>query len=276
LKKSIDNVKNSTLSALLKLLEDENLEIASLAMEQFLEMGPLTDETIAEYQESHTPQLRHRIHQLSSILTLRRRRDEFIDDLANSRMSLWEGLIRVNSIYDPTCPVDGISDSVADLAKELKTPSVTTTALTEFMRDQEFAVPSEDLLDADLYLVERVLGTRYGATALLCALAQRIGTLTNWESTICLHEGRFCLLDRQFMLIDPGEGWNVTTPEGKDRYHICSRKDVLLAVLCQLFLVGLVDGNLRDLHQFGMLLTGLNHDEITELPFPVGAGPLPV
>lgn len=269
-------MNNSTLSALIKLLEDENLEIASLAMEQFLEMGPLTDETIAEYQESQNPQLRHRIHQLSSILTLRRRRDEFIDELANSRLSLWEGLMRINSIFDPTCPVDGMRESVGDLAGELKSSSATTTALTEFMRDQEFAVPSDDLLDADLYLVERVLETRYGATALLCALAQRIGALRNWESTICLHEGRFCLLDRQFLLIDPTEGWNVIAPEGKDRYHICSRRDVLLAVLCQLFLVGLVDGNLRDLHQFGMLLTGLNSDEITELPFPVGPGPLPV
>lgn len=270
MKKSIATVNNRTLSALLTLLEDENLEIASLAMEKFLEMGTLTDETIAEYQESHNPQLRHRIHQLSSVLELRRRRNEFVDDVKAAKLSLWQGLLRVNTLYDPTFPVDGVTDMVADLARELNAKPVTTAKMTAFMRDQEFSVPSEDLLDAELYLVERVIGTRYGASALLCALAQRLGTLTNWESTICLHEGRFCLLDRRFMLIDPAEGWDVTTPEGKDRYHICSRKDVLLAVLCQLFLVALVDGNLRDLHHFGTLLTGLNDDDLGELPFPIG------
>jgi hypothetical protein len=172
--------------------------------------------------------------------------------------------------------VEGVTETAGELARELTaTDSVSTSGIARLMRDQEFVVPTEDILDADLYLIERVLGTRYGAGVMLCALAQHLGAAGGWESTICLHEGRFCLLDRQFHLVDPAEGWNITTPEGEDRYHICSRREVLLAILCQLFLGALVDGNLRDIHHFGTLLTGLNHDGLAELPFPIGTAGCP-
>jgi hypothetical protein len=46
--------------------------------------------------------------------------------------------------------------------------------------------------------------------------------------------------------------------------------DVLLSVLVQLFLIALVDGQLRDLYHFGDLLTALNNEDVDALPFPLG------
>ena len=96
-------------TALLTLLQDEDLKIASLAMEQFLKLGRVTDETIAEHQESQDPCLRHRIHQLSSILARRRERLAFIEAAGRENASPWEGILRINRLYDPRCELKTVT-----------------------------------------------------------------------------------------------------------------------------------------------------------------------
>ena len=85
--------KGKRVSALLTLLQDEDLRIASLAMEQFLKLGRVAEETVAQFQEAGDPALRHRIHQLGSILARRRSRVHFIEAVANDEITLWEGIL---------------------------------------------------------------------------------------------------------------------------------------------------------------------------------------
>ena len=148
----------------------------------------------------------------------------------------------------------------------------TTPRLAVLMRDNEFTVPDEDILDMDLYLVARVLQTRYGSPALLCALAQHVAAQLDWSLTIVLQLGRFKLIDRSNLLLDPAEGWRISRLKTADSIHPCSRRDVLLCVLAQLFLVSLVEGQLRDLYHFGDLLTALNGTDVKTLPEPLGGG----
>lgn len=275
MKKNTNTGKDSSapqsLSALLTLLQDENIKVASLAMEQFLTLGQLAEEALAEHQESHDPQLRQRIHQISSIMARRRARGAFIDDMAAEKMSTWDGVVHLNMLYDPRCNPGWVAGEVAELAARLKDGPVTSPRVSALMREQEFRVPEEDVLDIDLYLVQRVLETRYGSPAVLGALARQVGALAGWPSTLVLHSGRFCLIDRMNLLLDPSEGWHISKLKAADRIHPCSRRDVILGVLSQLFLVALVEGNLRDLHHFGDLLTALNANA-DSLPYPMGPG----
>ncbi len=259
------------LSALLTLLQDDDVRIASLAMEQFLKMDGVTDATIAEHQESHDPHLRQRIHQLSTILTRRRARQSFIEALSQEQITLWEGVQQINMLYDPQCDLKQVDDAVSSLFKRLASQPVTTPRIAELMREQEFNVPEEDTLDVDLYLVQRVLETRYGSAAVLAALAHLIGGKLGWAFTIVLHGGRFCLIDRNNLLLDPNEGWHISKLKTDSRIHPCTRMDVLMGILGQLFLVALIGGHLRDLYHFGDLLTALNGGTIDALPFPLGA-----
>ena len=258
------------MSALLTLLQDEDSEVASLAMEKFLTLGNAVDETIAEYQESHDPQLRQRMHQLSSIVSRRRARQSFIAALNHENLSLWEGMVQIHSLYEPLPPRQELENRVDELAAELPTGDTMTHQIAQLMREKEFTVPSDDILDVDLFLVQRVIDTRFGHAALLCVLAKRIAAGTGWNATICLHQGRFCLIDRDHILLNPSEGWQFGKLGARERIHPCSRKDVLLAVLAQLFMVALIDGQLKDLHHFGTLLTDLNERSLDALPFPLG------
>jgi hypothetical protein len=269
------NVHNSRggdrqLSALLTLLQDEDQQIASLAMEHLLNLGEAVDDTIAEYQESHDPQLRQRVHQLSAILARRRAREAFIAALSQENLSLWDGIIQIHSLYEPIPPRETLEARVDEIAADLQPGATVTHQIADLMREKEFTVPSDDILDVDLFLISRVLDTCYGHAALLCVLAKRIAAEAGWNATVCLHGGRFCLIDRDHILLKPSEGWQYGKISTDERIHPCSRKDVLLAILAQLFMVALIDGQLKDLHHFGSILTALNGTPVATLPYPLG------
>ena len=272
----MNNSDSQSLPALLTLLQDDDIKVASLAMEQFLNLG-LAEAAIAEFQEDHDPKLRQRIHQLSGILRRRRAREEFLAGVEQERFTLWDGVIQINCLYDPQCQADQVTEFIQTLASGISSDAATAAKIAALMREQEFTVPEEDLLDVDLYLVERVLETKYGSPALLCAIAQQAGQEAGWSSTIVLYEGRFCLIDRHNLLLDPAEGWHVLKLTGDLKFHPCSRKDLWLGILSQLFMVSLVEGHLRDLYHFGDLLAALNHASTGEaLPYPLGKNPNPI
>ncbi len=260
---------DNSISALLTLLQDEDDKVASLAMEQFLNSG-LAEETVAKFQEASEPQLRQRIHQLSGILARRRARQEFLRAVAASRLSVWDGLVQINVIYDPQTDCGWVADTMRDMA-EAAGRHGTAARVAAVMRDKEFMVPDEDTLDVDLYLADAVLDCKDGSAALLCAIAQEIGRRSGWEATIALFEGRFVLIDANGMLVDPTEGWHISKLENDRKVHPCPPRDIWLNVLPQLFLAALVDGNLRDLYLFSDILAALNQTPLEDaLPYPLG------
>ena len=263
-------LESSNLSALVNLLQDDNPKVVSLAMEQLLKLGPAAEQAIAEYQEATDPALRARIHQLSTILARRRARQEFIASVRQENVSLWEGVVRINALYDLQCAPAAIEERVWELVAKIGRETPAAPRIAAFMRDQEFAVPEEDTLDVDLYLIERVLDTCFGCPAVLCTLAREIGRRIGWFSTIVLSEGRFCLVDKSNLLLDPMDEWHVRHLREDENFHPCARKHVWLGILSQMFLVSLVEGNLRDLHHFGDLLTALNGVGLDVLPYPLG------
>ncbi len=256
--------------ALLTLLQDEDDKVASLAMEQFLNSG-LAEAAVAEFQEANEPKLRQRIHQLNGILHRRRVREAFLAAVASDRLGAWEGILQINQIYDPQCLAEKVTDAIHKLAAKVGREGATAARIAALMKDDEFTVPDEDLLDVNLYLAERVVESKYGSPALLCAITQYLGHEAGWNSTLVLHEGRFCLIDGRSMLIDPSQGWHVVHVNAETQLHPCTARDLWLGVLAQIFLVCLVDGNLRDLYQFGDLLAALNQGKLDDaLPYPLG------
>lgn len=255
--------------ALMSLLQDDDPKVVSLAMEQFLKLSDLR-ETIAEYQEDGNTRVRKRMHQLSSILSRREARNQFIHAVQSNTPSLWQGLCKINSLYDPQASLKKINTQVRDLARQLPDDTVETRHLSAFMKKHEFMVPEEDILDGELYMMDSVLETKYGSSPSLCVLAFRLGELCGWASQTVLFEGRLCLMAEEGNLLDPAHRWNVRELDKKDKVHACSRRDVWFMVLSQLLLIALVDGQLRDLYHYGDLLTALNESSVNELPFPLG------
>ncbi len=261
----------SHLRALLNLIQDDNLKVASLAMEEFLKQNSeQTEKMLAEHQEAADPRMRGRIHQLSSISNRRRQRIDFIRRVRSQDMGLWEGMCRINSLYDARASLRHVSKRIRGLRSEMLDSSPAgLPKIASIMREHDFTVPEGGDTDIELYLVESVLASSHGSDIILASLAQHIAEEAGWRGSIALHEGRFILVDNQCRLLDPAAGWQVSGSE-KEMLHPCSSQDLWLAVLTRLFSIALTEGHLRDIHHFGSLLAALNGGDISALPSPLG------
>ncbi len=264
------NNNQQRINALLSLLEDDDHQVSTVAMEQLLKLEQGADSVVREFQEASSPQLRSRIHQLSNILNLRRSRTLFIDKAFDSSISLWDGLLQINYQYNPRMNSDAIGSMFTELAE--KTPTgLSTVRLCAFMRDQQFSPTGEDTLGADLFLLEDVLAQRIGSPILLSVVAHCLGEQAGLTSSIVLHRGKHCLIDANYNLVEPAEGWKISKLTEEDKLHPCGDRDVWLTVLCQLFLAAMLEGRLQAIHRVASILAKLCGSTFHDLPYPLGS-----
>ncbi len=258
------------LDALIKLLEDEDAHISTVAMEQLLNMEHCIDGILAEFQESHNPILRNRIHQMGNILKIRRSRVSFIESVQHSRLNLWDGIVQINYQFNPRLNVQEVEKMFSSMAQRLP-KKLTTARLASFMRKKNFTCADEDVLNADLYLIEEVLLQRIGSPLLLSVIAMLLGEPRGWSAAIVIYKGRHCLLDKTNTLIEPAEDWRMTPLTNTDKIHPCDKNETWLIILCQLFVSAVLEGRLQAIHRVGSLLAELNAGHVRDLPFPLGS-----
>jgi len=262
--------EQTKISALLNLLEDEDSQVSTLAMEQLLLLERGADDLLQEFQEAANPRLRGRIHQLGSILKIRRSRNAFIHEALNSTLSLWAGLLHINYQYNPRLNFESVDGMLNELAARLPA-KLTTVRLCAFLRDENFQYTQEDTLGSDLFLVEDVLVQRVGSPILLSVIAHCLGEKAGWHSSPVLYHGRHCLIDDSHgNLIEPADGWKITRYSRDDRLHPCGDRDIWLTVLCQLFLAAMLEGRLQAIHRVGAILARLCGAGTGSLPYPLG------
>jgi hypothetical protein len=178
-------MKRNKTKALIDLLDDEDRHVSTLAMEQLLQMDTELDHLVAEYQESHNPVLRGRIHQLGSILQLRRDRASFIENVKNQSISLWDGIVQINYHFNPQLRLQDVTETMEDIIGRLPA-NPSTVKLAAFMRNENFSYTGEDILGPDLFLIEDVLVQRVGSPVILAALAHQLGAVAGWQSSIVI------------------------------------------------------------------------------------------
>lgn len=261
--------EKTTIDALMNLLEDDDRQVSTLAMEELLRLDMQLDKLVAEFQEAPSPVLRGRIHQLGNILNIRRSRSYFIDNVGAGAMPLWEGMLQINYQYNPRMNFEAVAKVMGELVGHLpRRPS--TLRMAAFMRSEGFGYTREDILGPDLYLVEDILAQRVGAPVLLAAIAKNLGEHCGWQANIVLYKGKHCLVDNHCNLIEPAEDWRVTPLSGLDKQHPCADKDVWLTVLSQLMLAALMEGSLQAIHRVGSILVELSGGRFDDLPYPLG------
>ena len=258
------------IDALINLLEDEDRNVSTEAMEQLLAFDQEVDAVVAEFQEAQNPILRNRIHQLGNILTFRRSRDTFIEKVGNLSLTLWEGIIEINHQFNPSMDANEIEGNLSELALKLP-PRLSIKDLAEFMRDEDFIYAAEDVFGVDLYLIEDVLIQRVAAPVLLSVVAMELAQRRQLKTHMVIFKGKHSLLDIENNLIKPSDNWSVTHFSQDTKLHFCGKKDIWLAILSQLFLASILEGRLLSIYRSGYILTRICGGDLRELPFPLGS-----
>jgi hypothetical protein len=255
--------------ALFSLLQDRNESVASLAMEQILQSSDF-DKLMRNYQDSSDVLVRRRVHQMGNISRRRHLLEVFLDRMQKGALDLWQAMMMIDHLYDPQSSFNYLNEMTNELIREFSQKRGGSAAMVKLMKEHNFMVPSQNWFDIGNYLLGDVLESRMGSAPLLCIIAQHVGTFRNWLSRICLHSGRFCLLDQNNALIDPGEEWAIKKKISSEQYHACNHKEVLLVVLSQLFSVAVINWEPWDIHLFSKILSSLYQIDPGQMPYPLG------
>jgi hypothetical protein len=244
-------------------------------MEQILQSSDF-DKLMQNYQDSPDGLVRRRVHQMGNIARRRQLLERFLNSVQNDRMDSWQAMMLIDHLYDPQSSFSYLNEMTNELIREFNPRRGGTAAIVKFMKERNFLVPTQNVFDISNYLLGDVLEARMGAAPLLCIIAQHIGTFRNWQCRICLHSGRFCLLDENSTLVDPSEDWAVKKKMSAEQYHACKPKEILLVVLSQLFSMAVINWEPWDIHLFSRILTSLYQLDHGQLPYPLGSFLSPV
>ncbi|MDD7985345.1 hypothetical protein PQO01_10310 [Lentisphaera marina] len=256
--------------ALLKLLEDEDQKIATIAISKLLQYGPEIFPALRELQESANPLIRQRVHQIEAILEKKICLKDFIKRIENDEILIWEDLIFLNSIYYPELRRSDLQSSMEEAYKNLSSGEFNTAKLCNYMKDKSYYVPKNDILDSGINLISSVLINGEGSPLMLCIIAQLLGRRFHWPFQIVLHKGHHCLIDNHKMLIEPAHNWKCTLIDEKIKAHPCSEKGLILTVIANLYLSALVEGQLKILHTLSTLMSKISNTELADFPYPIG------
>ncbi|NLF94413.1 MAG: hypothetical protein GX564_11065 [Oligosphaeraceae bacterium] len=257
------------IAILQSLLQDEDESVASLAMEKLLPSAGL-DSFLAAHQDDNDPMLRRRCFQMGYISAYRRDLDGLIGSLKDNSFDLWESVLMLDRLYDSQSSLSYLKSLYQNLATDYSSRKDSLRGLVRFLKERSFITPAQNWSDISNYLIGDVLENRIGSGLMLCILAQQLGGQRGLTVNICLHAGHYCLVDEKFSLVDPMEGWKISSNVSPNLCHLCSKKELILALLFQLYSMAVISWDPFDIFLFQKILACYFDFPENAMPYPVG------
>jgi len=274
--------------ALIKLLDDKDANVSSIAMSELLSLASKTDEVekaLAELQENSSPEIRRKTHQMEAILTIRRRRGRLSERIFTKHSNLIQGLAEIHAIWYDDIDVSYLSDMWGELLRRAgKRPPATPRRLASFMKTTGF-IATNGIQDPDIFCLGSVIEDLIGSDALLTAIAREVGRMFGLKSVIAMFEGEFVLLfathrasssqnGRRIagQILSPARDWELWDMPPKAEVKILSSDQVLTYVLTTLLANSICAEDPRYIQILASCLSGREaSDDISDiLPFPFG------
>ncbi len=263
------------LKNLFRLLDDDSEQSASMAMAGILESenGGKLEEILRRLQESPDNRLRRRVHQLQSIITLRRRRRLLAQQLEGRNLDLFEGLVEMHMLWYDNDSVEAVKrewDALMDESKSFRPSNM--ERLAYFMRKKGFACPSKDDVEADYYCLGTILEEYAGADFMLCAIAKLAGSAWGMKLRISQLAGDFVVVDELGQALHPANDWKIVQnvkKSGRD----WDAQSLLKLIASMLFICAVSTDSFRYVHTIGTCLgKACGSESIDSLPYPYNGG----
>ncbi len=281
-------MNNKRIKSLIKLLDDENSNIAGTAMAELLSHDGDSDTMnfiFAELQETKKVELRKKIHQMQAIQRTRNRRRRLSSRFKTKDTNLIQGLADIHMIWYDEFGAASISNVWKDLLLEAaKQKPISVKRLAEFMLKAGFSACSDSIQDSDLFCLGAVIEDRIGADVILSAIALGIGRSFGLQGSIIHTNQGFGLIisnivkakdqNKPFFgeVILPAKTWKVAQPENILPFEIWSNSKVLKYITGMLFANSVCSEGPRYIQILGSCLAERKERDTLKdiLPFPFG------
>ena len=253
------------------LLLDPNPCISSLAMEQMLQNHDQCKKFIATNQDSDELILRKSAHQLAACLRLQLLQDQFAFRFEQGKLDPWDALMIIDQLYDQRSSASYLQELFLEFYEGFQFfGDLTLQKISKYMIERKFTVPPHPILNIFYYLVGDVLENGQGIALVLCLLARQLARGNSYSLKVCLSCGKFCLVDRQRNLLDPTDGWTITSDVPPDAIHLCTSQEIIRVYLAQLIASSVMVWEAYDVHLFIQLMFRIEGFSRDQLPYPYG------
>ncbi len=259
------------LKILISLLDDEDQEVASIAMAELLKSKTDLTETLKTLQEDNNSYVRKRVHQLQGIISSRNHRNNISDMLKNKKTDLIKGLTELHILWYDRDTMETIMQYWRALVENCKKNHCTTTdQFAYFLRKYGFKVADKNEVDADFFSIGIILEDLIGADFILCSIAKSLAEKININLEIAYHIGNFILVDNKGTIISPQKDWAVDPIQlDKDIYEVWTTSRILKLAISKLFLCAVSYDSIRYINTIGQTLAKSNDlDALDFLPYP--------
>ncbi len=256
------------ISNLLSLLDDENEQVANIAMAELFQVDINLDEILKEFQEDSNPLLRKRIHQLQIIQTRRAKRKKISILLKNNDITLIDGLMALHSQWYDKDSKNTINQYWLALIENFKNSNVTSlNELGTFMKKHGFKCANKDEIDPDYFCFGLVLEDLVGADFILCSIAYTLAQIANINLKTIFHFGDFVLIDSNSVL-SPKNAWFTNKYSNIEKSEIWDTQSILKLNTTKLFLSAVSSDSFRYVKTFGLILSEAYGKDELSLPYP--------
>lgn len=261
---------NNRISALIKLLDDSDPQTVHTAMAELLKHGAELEPYLAEYHESENPVLRRRIHQLQSIITLRRRRVDFNRILNNPKTPLITGLMEVHLLWYDNDSLRSLEEQWQEFLETADRYNPRNLGeIAYFMRKNGFVVPAPFDIHADHYCLGPVLEDHVGADFIIDAIVAAAGLELGLELRIARMLDSFIVVDQYGNGLSPHNNWQLQTNINIGQCEFWSNTKILKLAALMLFQYAVSSDSFRYIGTIGHSLAGLDDDDPLDfLPYP--------
>ena len=268
---------NDDFKNLLKLLDDDNEQLAGIAMAELINRSDSRlDRILRALQETPDPKLRKRIRQLQSAIFTRRKRQLFAREFITGDLSLSDAMLHLHLLWFDNDTLEEISEQWNSFLRstgEWSDPENLERLLLRLTKTIQFYTDSGEPENPEALCIGTILEEGLATDFMGCIVAKLAAKYWNFETEILS-------CDRDFYLLYNG---NVYDP--RKRWHQLSRKSLrekvfrkwndkeLISILSySLFTDAVATDSFRYIHTLGSCVG--KQPNLNFLPYPYGTDSL--
>lgn len=255
---------------LLKLLDDDNEQSASIAMAELLQQDdPRLERILRSLQETPDAKLRRRIHQMQSAIIKRRSRRVLADALNHGELSLLEGIIRLHLLWfdnDTRGEVMAQWDEFI-MESEQRNCSTVRRQLAQIQKKLTCSPSSLEDMNADQICIGTILEDGFASDFMCCIIAKLFAEHYNTPLDIALFQEEF-VIHHNGTLYSPSHQWGeLMNPD--PGIHFWKTEELLSLVASMLFSCAVATDSFRYIYTIGNCMLH-NKRDLQFLPYPYG------
>ncbi len=259
------------IKSLITLLEDEDSQTASQAMAELLSMGKINS-VISSLQESNTPRMRMRVHQMQAVLGSRKSRATFAKKLKNCDTDLFEGLTEMHMQWFDQDSLDEIYDSCGKfLSSTSEYQPDSLKKLGKMMKDFGYKTPGSEEFFPEYFCIGAVIDEFIGTDFILCSLAKLAADFHGIRVSIAFTPFGFGLCDQSGLMVFPSKDWMTCIVKNHDSFEVWSNSKILRLTAAMMFFSSMMMQNFRYAYSAVSCLCEPGKEDISKiLPYPLG------